>query len=61
MDEDAAAEPVEVEAVAVDQEGGRGSDFATAPPMDTTGLGPQKIFGKGVSSSQEAAEELSTN
>ena len=43
-----AAEPVEVEAVAVDQEGGRGSDFATTPPMDTTGLGPQKIFGKGV-------------
>ena len=41
-------EPVEVEAVAVDQEGGRGSDFATTPPMDTTGLGPQKIFGKGV-------------
>ena len=48
MDEDAAAEPVEVEAVAVDQDGGRGSDFATTPPMDTTGLGPQKIFGKGV-------------
>ena len=41
-------EPVEVEAVAVDQEGGRGSGFSEAPPMDTTGLGPQKIFGKGV-------------
>jgi hypothetical protein len=48
MAEGQAVEPVEVEAVAVDQEGGRGSDFATTPPMDTTGLGPQKIFGKGV-------------
>lgn len=61
MDEDAAAEPGEVEAVAVDQEGGRGSGFLDTPPMDTTGLGAQKIFGKGVSDSQEAAEELSTN
>lgn len=48
MDEDAAAEPVEVEAVAVDQEGGEGVGFLDTPPMDTTGLGPQKIFGKGV-------------
>ena len=55
------AEPVEVEAVAVDQEGGRGSGFLDTPPMTPTGLGAQKIFGKGVSSSQEAAEELSTN
>jgi hypothetical protein len=61
LDTTYAAEPVEVEAVAVDQEGGRGSDFATTPPMTPTGLGPQKIFGKGVSASQEAAEELSTN
>ena len=56
-----AVEPVEVEAVAVDQEGGRGSGFLDTPPMTPTGLGAQKIFGKGVSSSQEAAEELSTN
>ena len=55
------AQPVEVEAVAVDQEGGRGSGFLDTPPMTPTGLGAQKIFGKGVSSSQEAAEELSTN
>lgn len=61
MDEDAAVEPVEVEAVAVDQEGGRGSGFLDTPPMTPTDLGAQKIFGKGVSSSQEAAEELSTN
>ena len=61
MDEGAAAEPVEVEAVAVDQEGGRGSGFLDTPPMTPTDLGAQKIFGKGVSSSQEAAEELSTN
>ena len=54
-------EPVEVEAVAVDQEGGRGSDFATTPPMTPTDLGEQKILCKGASSSQEAAEELSTN
>jgi hypothetical protein len=56
-----AVEPVEVEAVAVDQEGGRGSGFSEAPPMTPTDLGEQKIFGKGVSASQEAAEELSTN
>ena len=43
-----AAEPVEVEAVAVDQEGGRGSGFLDTPPMTPTGLGAQKIFGKGV-------------
>jgi transcriptional regulator with XRE-family HTH domain len=56
-----AAEPVEVEAVAVDQEGGRGSGFSEAPPMTPTDLGEQKILCKGVSASQEAAEELSTN
>lgn len=61
LDTTCAAEPVEVEAVAVDQEGGRGSGFLDTPPMTPTGLGAQKIFGKGVSSSQEAAEELSTN
>jgi transcriptional regulator with XRE-family HTH domain len=43
-----AAEPVEVEAVAVDQEGGRGSGFSEAPPVTPTDLGEQKIFGKGV-------------
>jgi transcriptional regulator with XRE-family HTH domain len=56
-----AVEPVEVEAVAVDQEGGRGSGFSEAPPMTPTDLGEQKILCKGVSASQEAAEELSTN
>jgi hypothetical protein len=56
-----AAEPVEVEAVAVDQEGGRGSGFLDTPPMTPTDLGEQKILCKGVSSSQEPAEELSTN
>ncbi len=61
MAEDAAVEPVEVEAVAVDQEGGRGSGFSEAPPMTPTDLGEQKILCKGVSASQEAAEELSTN
>ena len=56
-----AVEPVEVEAVAVDQEGGRGSRFSEPPPMTPTDLGEQKILCKGVSASQEAAEELSTN
>lgn len=54
-------EPVEVEAVAVDQEGGRGSGFSDPPPITPTDLGEQKILCKGVSASQEAAEELSTN
>jgi hypothetical protein len=61
MAERQAAEPVEVEAVAVDQEGGRGSGFSEAPPVTPTDLGEQKILCKGVSASQEAAEELSTN
>jgi len=61
MVEGQAVEPVEVEAVAVDQEGGRGSGFLDTPPMTPTDLGEQKILCKGVSSSQEAAEELSTN
>lgn len=61
LDTTCAAQPLEVEAVAVDQEGGRGSGFLDTPPMTPTDLGAQKIFGKGVSSSQEAAEELSTN
>jgi len=61
MAERQAVEPVEVKAVAVDQEGGRGSGFLDTPPMTPTDLGEQKILCKGVSSSQEAAEELSTN
>ena len=61
MVEGQAVEPVEVEAVAVDQEGGRGSGFLDTPPMTPTDLGEQKILCKGASSSQEAAEELSTN
>jgi hypothetical protein len=56
-----AVELVEVEAVAVDQEGGRGSGFSDTPPMTPTDLGERKILCKGVSASQEAAEELSTN
>jgi hypothetical protein len=56
-----AAEPVEVEAVAVDQEGGEGVGFSDPPPLHSTDLGEQKILCKGVSDSQEAAEELSTN
>jgi transcriptional regulator with XRE-family HTH domain len=56
-----AVEPVEFEAVAVDQEGGRGSGFSEPPPVTPTDLGEQKILCKGVSASQEAAEELSTN
>ena len=60
MDEDAATKPLEVKAVAVDQEGGEGVGFSDPPPSHSTGLGDQKIFSKG-SSSQEAAEELSTN
>jgi hypothetical protein len=54
-------EPVEADARPVDQDGGRGSDFATTPPMTPTDLGEQKILCKGGSSSQEPAEELSTN
>jgi hypothetical protein len=61
MAEGQAVEPVEVEAVAVDQEGGGGSGFSDTPPMTPTDLGEQKILCKGVSASQEAAEELSTN
>ena len=61
LDATCADEQVDVEAVAVDQEGGRGSGFLDTPPMTPTGLGEQKIFSKGVSSSQGAAEELSTN
>ena len=55
-----AAQPLEVDAVAVDQEGGEGVGFSDTPPSHSTGLGDQKIFSKG-SLSQEAAEELSTN
>ena len=56
-----AVEPVEADARPVDQEGGRGSGFSDTPPMTPTDLGEQKILCKGVSASQEAAEELSTN
>jgi hypothetical protein len=61
LDATCAVEPVEAADRPVDQEGGRGSGFSEAPPMTPTDLGEQKIFGKGASSSQEAAEELSTN
>jgi transcriptional regulator with XRE-family HTH domain len=61
LDTTCAAEPVEVEAVAVDQEGGEGVGFSDTPPLHSTDLGEQKILCKGASVSQEAAEELSTN
>ena len=61
LDATCAVEPVEADARPVDQEGGRGSGFSEAPPVTPTDLGEQKILCKGVSSSQEAAEELSTN
>jgi transcriptional regulator with XRE-family HTH domain len=61
LDATCAVEPVEADARPVDQEGGRGSGFSDTPPMTPTDLGAQKILCKGVSSSQEAAEELSTN
>jgi transposase-like protein len=56
----AGVEPVEAEAVAVDQEGGEGvTDFAP-PPSQPTGLGAQKIFDKGVSSAPQDASDSST-
>jgi transcriptional regulator with XRE-family HTH domain len=61
LDTTCAVEPVEVEAVAVDQEGGEGVGFSDTPPLHSTDLGEQKILCKGASVSQEAAEELSTN
>jgi hypothetical protein len=61
LDTTSAAQPVEADARRVDQDGGRGSGFSDTPPMTPTDLGEQKILCKGASSSQEAAEELSTN
>jgi hypothetical protein len=61
LDATCAVEPVEADARRVDQEGGRGSGFSDTPPMTPTDLGEQKILCKGVSASQEAAEEISTN
>jgi len=56
----AGVDPVEAEAVAVDQEGGEGvTDFAP-PPSQPTGLGAQKIFDKGVSSAPQDASDSST-
>ena len=60
LDATSAAQSVEVEAVAVAQEGGEGVGFSDTPPSYSTGLGEQKIFSKG-SLPQEVAEELSTN
>ena len=56
-----AAETVEADSRRVDEEGGEGVEILHAPPMTPTDLGEQKILCKGVSASQEAAEELSTN
>jgi hypothetical protein len=56
----AGVEPVEAEAVAVDQEGGEGvTDFAP-PPSQPTGLGSQKIFDKGGSAAPQDASDSST-
>lgn len=60
LDTTCAVRRVDGEAVVVEQEGGEGVGFSDTPPTIPTGLGEQKIFSKG-SSSQEAAEELSTN
>ena len=48
------------QAVEIVRQGGEGVGFSDPPPSHSTGLGDQKIFSKG-SSSQEAAEEISTN
>jgi hypothetical protein len=56
----AGVEPVEAEAVAVDQEGGEGvTDFAP-PPSQPTGLGSQKFLDKGVSDAPQDASDSST-
>jgi len=56
----AGAEPVEAVAGLVDQEGGEGVENFEAPPSQPTGLGPQKIFDKGVSSAPQDASDSST-
>jgi len=56
----AGVEPVEAEAVAVDQEGGEGVENFEAPPSQPTGLGAQKIFDKGVSDAPQDASDSST-
>jgi transcriptional regulator with XRE-family HTH domain len=61
LDATSAIDPIKTGPRSVDQEGAGGVGFLEPPLLDSTGLGAQKIFGKGVSSSQEAAEELSTN
>ena len=56
----AGVEPVEAEAVAVDEEGGEGvADFAP-PPSQPTGLGSQKIFDKGADDAPQDASDSST-
>jgi hypothetical protein len=56
----AGVEPVEAEAVAVDEEGGEGvADFAP-PPSQPTGLGSQKFLDKGVSDAPQDASDSST-
>jgi len=53
LDATCAAEPVEVEAVAVDLEGGEGVGIFGPPPSGCTDLGAQKIFSKGVHTNSE--------
>ena len=42
-------------------QGGEGVENFEAPPSDTTGQGPQKIFGKGSSSTPPAASQTTTH
>jgi transposase-like protein len=56
-----AAEPLEAAPVPVDQEGGEGVTISAAPPITPTGQGPQKIFGKGVSTPAPEAPQTASN
>lgn len=57
----AVAEPLEAAPVPVDQEGGAGVAISAAPPITPTGQGPQKIFGKGVSTPAPEAPQTASN
>jgi hypothetical protein len=57
----ALAEPLEAAPLVIDQEGGEGVAISAAPPSAPTGQGPQKIFGKGVSSNPPASSQTTTH
>jgi hypothetical protein len=57
----AVAELLEAAPVPVDQEGGAGVAISAAPPITPTGQGPQKIFGKGVSTPAPEAPQTASN